>query len=56
MSKKVKIINFEASKTVIDVLNEFKEIFEKKKIFDVYQKKFSNFATLSNEKPKYKNE
>jgi nucleoside-diphosphate-sugar epimerase len=56
-SKKIKnIINFEANKTVIDVLNEFKEIFEKKKIFDVYQKKFSNFATLSNEKPKYKNE
>ncbi len=55
-SKKIKnTINFEANKTVIDFLNEFKEIFEKKKIFDVYQKKFSNFATLSNEKPKYKN-
>jgi len=49
------IINFEASKTVIDVLNEFKKIFEKEKTFNVYQKKFSNFATLNNEKPKYKN-
>jgi|TARA_Y100000031_G_scaffold48507_1_gene55527 nucleoside-diphosphate-sugar epimerase len=50
-SKKIKnAINFEASKTVIDVLNEFKKIFEKQKISSVYQKKFSNFATLSNEK------
>ena len=32
-SKKIKnAINFEASKTVIDVLNEFKKIFEKQKI------------------------
>ena len=31
-SKKIKnAINFEASKTVIDVLNEFKKIFEKQK-------------------------
>ena len=50
-SKKIKnAINFEASKTVIDVLNEFKKIFEKQKISSIYQKKFSNFATLSNEK------
>ena len=50
-SKKIKnAINFEASKTVIDVFNEFKKIFEEKKISNVYQKKFSNFATLSDEK------
>ena len=55
-SKKIKnIINFEAKKTVVDVLNEFKKIFEKEKIFNAYQKKFSNFATLNNEKSKYKN-
>ena len=50
-SKKIKnAINFEASKTVIDALNEFKKIFKEEKISSVYQKKFSNFATLSNEK------
>ena len=50
-SKKIKNkINFEANKTIIDVLNAFKKIFEKEKNFDAYQKKFSNFATLSNEK------
>jgi nucleoside-diphosphate-sugar epimerase len=51
ISKKIKnAINFEASKTVIDAFNEFKKIFEEEKISSVYQKKFSNFATLNNEK------
>ena len=55
-SKKIKnTLNFEAIKTVKNVLCEFKKIFEEDKIFNVYQKKFSNFATLSNEKQQYKN-
>ena len=49
-SNKIKeVINFESTKTVEDVLIEFKKIFEEKKILEAYQKKFSNFETLINE-------
>ena len=49
-SNKIKeFINFESTKTVEDVLIEFKKIFEEKKILEAYQKKFSNFETLINE-------
>ncbi len=48
-------INFEAKKTVIDVLKEFKRIFEEEKIGDIYQKKFSNFETLKDEIQQHKN-
>ena len=47
-SKIKKILNFEASKTVEDVLIEFKELFEKKK-FNPYKKKYSNIETLTHE-------
>ena len=49
-SKKIKkVLDFTATKTVEDVLNEFKETFENKKISQAYQKKYSNFETLVNE-------
>jgi len=49
-SQKIKkVLDFTATKTVEDVLNEFKEIFENKKISQAYQKKYSNFETLVNE-------
>jgi len=52
-SKKIKdAINFKATKTVDDVLKEFKKIFEKKRISSAYQKKFSNFETLINDEQK----
>ncbi len=47
-SKIKKILNFEASKTVDDVLIEFKKLFEKKK-FNPFKKKYSNFETLTHE-------
>ena len=47
-SKIKKILNFEASKTVEDVLIEFKKLFEKKK-FNPYKKKYSNIETLTHE-------
>ena len=48
-SKKLKeTINFEAKKTVFEVLKEFKEIFKNEKISNVYEKKFSNLETLIN--------
>jgi len=50
VSNKIKkLLNFEATKTVENVLTEFKKIFEKKKTFKPYQKKFSNIETLINE-------
>jgi len=50
VSNKIKkLLNFEATKTVENVLTEFKKIFEKKIIFKPYQKKFSNIETLINE-------
>ena len=49
-SQKIKeSIDFEATKTVDDVLNEFKKIFEEKKILEAYHKKFSNLESLVNE-------
>ena len=49
-SKKLKeILNFTATKTVDDVLFEFKKIFRSKKISQAFQKKYSNFETLVNE-------
>tara|TARA_B100001057_G_scaffold499496_1_gene610390 strand:- start:1091 stop:2479 length:1389 start_codon:yes stop_codon:yes gene_type:complete len=47
-SKIKKILNFEASKTVEEVLLEFKELFKKKK-FNPYKKKYSNIETLTHE-------
>ena len=48
-SKKIKDhINFEAKKTVLEGLVEFKKKFEKKEISNVNQKKFSNLAMWTN--------
>jgi len=50
VSNKIKkIINFQANKTVENVLIEFKKTFKKNKNFNAYQKKFSNIETLINE-------
>ena len=50
LSKKIKKhLNYKATKTVDDVLIEFKKIFKKNKNLKHKKKKFSNFETLINE-------
>ena len=41
-------VNFEAKKTIVDGLSELKIIFEKKKILNTSDKKYSNVETLAN--------